>query len=159
MSQKQTFFCPEWLQDAAYKDVIKADPNNKRVALCLVCDGKSRTIQLSNMGKQALKSHCSGKKHIQRVHDRNTSLGIGIFAASTSTAVSDWSHASYSAFTLPSQHMPRRSRSHWRSVPSVGTRETTAGMTPGVGRLCTASLFPSLSLVARSVDGRREGAT
>ncbi|KAK3925252.1 N-lysine methyltransferase KMT5A-A [Frankliniella fusca] len=88
MSQpRQTYFSSDWLTDAAFKDVIRADPNNKRVAVCLVCDGKSRVIQLSNMGKQALRSHCSGKKHLQRVQDRNSSLGIGIFAASTSTPV------------------------------------------------------------------------
>ena len=60
MSTKQTYFQTDWLEKEEYKNWLKPCIN-KKVVFCQKC---TKTIELSNMGEQALKSHMKGKKHI-----------------------------------------------------------------------------------------------
>ena len=55
-----------WLQMSKFKSwLIRGD--NNTTAKCRVCPVPRKTNELSSMGKQALKSHASGKKHCERL--------------------------------------------------------------------------------------------
>ena len=56
---KKTTFNQKWLEEDAFK-LWLAPTKNVSIARCKLC---KKDIELSNMGRQALLSHCSGKKH------------------------------------------------------------------------------------------------
>ena len=60
MSRKQTYFQTDWLEKEEYKNRLKPCMN-KKIAFCGKC---RKTVELSNMGEQALKSHMNEKMHI-----------------------------------------------------------------------------------------------
>ena len=61
-----TYFDDQWLQILEFKSwLIRGDDNT--TAKCRVCPIPRNKIELSNMGKLALKSHASGKKHCERL--------------------------------------------------------------------------------------------
>ena len=61
-----TYFDDQWLQMPEFKPwPIRGD--NNTTAKCRVCPIPRNKIELSNMRKQALKSHASGKKHCERL--------------------------------------------------------------------------------------------
>ena len=57
--KKKTLFNANWLEEDQFKSWLTSakDGNKARCKLC------KKDIELSNMGRQALVSHCSGKKH------------------------------------------------------------------------------------------------
>ena len=60
-----TYFDDQWLKMPEFKSwLIRGDDNT---AKCRVCPIPRNKIELSNMRKQALKSHASGKKHCERL--------------------------------------------------------------------------------------------
>ena len=52
-------FQDDWLSHPDYKNWVGKDANRKK-AFCSLCH---KSLELSNMGTQALKSHVNGKKH------------------------------------------------------------------------------------------------
>ncbi|CAM1302006.1 Uncharacterised protein at_DN0499 [Pycnogonum litorale] len=54
-----------WLLDDNFKEWVKQDPKNVSQAICFVCN--NHKINVSTMGRQALKSHMQGKKHMQNM--------------------------------------------------------------------------------------------
>ena len=61
MSTKQTYFQEHWLLNVQRSSWLKRK-DDKKFAYCAKCQ---KTIDLSNMGEQGLKSHMKGKKHIK----------------------------------------------------------------------------------------------
>ena len=59
MSKDSSYFQDCWLVDDRFKDWI-SETQSRTEARCKLC---KKTITLSNMGVQALKSHADGKKH------------------------------------------------------------------------------------------------
>ena len=60
---RRTYFSHEWLNPATYPEWytwLRENPSDKSTARCILC---CKTIQLSNMGLQAISSHHSGKIH------------------------------------------------------------------------------------------------
>ena len=55
----QTYFSKDWLEDPDFKNWFVSCTNNTQ-ARCKLCQ---KTFNLSNMGRQALVSHASGKKN------------------------------------------------------------------------------------------------
>ena len=55
----QTYILKDWLTDADFKDWL-ADTDDNSATRCKICH---KTFKLSNMGRQALISHASGKSH------------------------------------------------------------------------------------------------
>ena len=61
-----TYFDDQWSQMPEFKSwLIRGD--NNTTAKCRVCPIPRNKIELSNMGKQALKSYATGKKHCERL--------------------------------------------------------------------------------------------
>ena len=60
MSTKQTYFQTDWLKKEEYKNCLKSCID-KKIEFCGKC---RKTVELSNMGEQALKSYLKGKKYI-----------------------------------------------------------------------------------------------
>ena len=61
-----TYLDDQWSQMPEFKSwLIRGDDNT--TAKCRVCPIPRNNIELSNMGKQSLKSHASGKKHCERL--------------------------------------------------------------------------------------------
>ena len=58
--KKTTSFSPHWLSDPDFSGWIGAVPDDKHRARCNAC---GCAFDLSNMGKRALQSHATGKKH------------------------------------------------------------------------------------------------
>ena len=58
-NERETFFNANWLEEDQFKSWLTSakDGNKARCKLC------KKDIELSNMGRQALVSHYSGKKH------------------------------------------------------------------------------------------------
>ena len=61
-TKKQTYFNKEWLEDPDFKLWLKEVPTNRTKAKCKFCQ---KTIELSNMGAFALKSHMRYIKSIK----------------------------------------------------------------------------------------------
>ena len=61
MSTKQTYFQEHWVLNVQRSSWLKRK-NDKKFAYCAKCQ---KTIELSNMGEQGLKSYMKGKKHIK----------------------------------------------------------------------------------------------
>ena len=59
----QTYFLKDWLTEPDFKNWL-ADTNDNTAARFKVCH---KTFKLSNMGRQALTSHASGKSHKKHV--------------------------------------------------------------------------------------------
>ena len=57
--KKKTLFITNWLEEDQFKSwwTNAKDGNKARCKLC------KKDIELSNMGRQTLVSHCSGQKH------------------------------------------------------------------------------------------------
>ena len=55
----QTYFQDDWLSHPDYKNWVRKDADRNK-AFCSLCH---KSLELSNMGTQALKSHMNGKKH------------------------------------------------------------------------------------------------
>ena len=61
-----TYFDDQWLQMPEFKFwFIRGD--NNTTSKCRVCPIPRNKIELSHMGKQALKYHASGKAHCERL--------------------------------------------------------------------------------------------
>ena len=60
---KFTFFNPDWLQSDKYW--LPENNDDKRSFGCSVCN--VRSLELGNMGKQALEKHMRTKKHGERL--------------------------------------------------------------------------------------------
>ena len=61
-----TYFDDQWLQMPEFKSWLIREDNNA-TATCRVCPIPRNKIELSNMGKQALKSYATGKKHCEHL--------------------------------------------------------------------------------------------
>ena len=61
-----TYFDDQWLQMPEFKSCLIRGDNNA-TAKSRVCPISRKTIELSNMGKQALKFHASRKKHFEHL--------------------------------------------------------------------------------------------
>ena len=61
---RKTSFNERWLLDDTFRTWLKPMPQDKFSAYCIIC---KTSFSLSNMGKQALKSHMGGKKHASSV--------------------------------------------------------------------------------------------
>ena len=55
--KKKTLLNANWLEEDQFKSWLTSATNKAR------CRLSEKDIELSNMGRQALVSHCSGKKH------------------------------------------------------------------------------------------------
>lgn len=64
---RQTKFNLEWLVDEKYRKWLEGDKNSTS-AKCKLCNVQ---IDLSNMGKRALDSHCKSKKHTTRCGEQS----------------------------------------------------------------------------------------
>ena len=64
MTDQKTHFNGDWLADPKYKDWLQSVPGDLFKARCRIC---CVTMDLSNMGKGALRSHSEGKKHCAKV--------------------------------------------------------------------------------------------
>lgn len=74
--QKQCHFQEVWLGMPQFSDWLKRVENNEYEASCTVC----RTVfSLSNMGKNALRSHMDGKKHLQATSSAKKSSSLQCF--------------------------------------------------------------------------------
>ena len=67
MSTKQRYFLEDWLQNIQYSSWLKRK-DDKKVAYCAKWQ---KTMELSKMGVQALKSHMKGKKHFKTQKQSN----------------------------------------------------------------------------------------
>lgn len=86
MPQRKTYFNPQWA--VQYKDVIVPHSSDRTIAICKICNKTGdKVIQLSNMGERAVKSHVSGKDHLNALRIKEANYGIGIFAASSRSTV------------------------------------------------------------------------
>ena len=63
MASYTSRFNKEWLTHGEFKDWIQEVPNDALKARCSFCD---KTVELSNMGSRALKSHAKSSKHKNR---------------------------------------------------------------------------------------------
>ncbi|XP_021706443.1 uncharacterized protein LOC110678141 [Aedes aegypti] len=71
MATKKTSFQTVWLQDAEFHSWLKQVDSKSGYAFCIVC---ACEFALSNMGKQALRSHMKSKRHSQRTPVGNMSM-------------------------------------------------------------------------------------
>ena len=63
MASYTSRFNKEWLTHGEFKDWIQEVPNDALKARCILCE---KTVELSNMGSRALKSHAKSSKHKNR---------------------------------------------------------------------------------------------
>ena len=57
--KKKTLFNSNWLEEEQFKSWLTSTKDGNK-AICKLC---KKDIELWNMGRQALVSHCSGKNH------------------------------------------------------------------------------------------------
>ena len=69
MSKDHSTFLDDWLKDPEFSRWVAKVPNDSLSARCKFC---KKSFTLSNMGRQALVSHASGKKHLKNVHSIST---------------------------------------------------------------------------------------
>ena len=79
---KHTYFQKEWLSNSKYKLWI-ARVKGTKIASCNLCKSD---ISLSNMGSSALDDHACGKKHKQKVKERQQSLSLYFKSNTCSTS-------------------------------------------------------------------------
>ena len=73
-NNKHCTFQDVWLDENVFPEfywIRKCQINTN--ALCIYCP---KTIDLSNMGISALRSHATGKKHLSKIRAKNTSKNI-----------------------------------------------------------------------------------
>ncbi len=63
----KALFRDEWLKDEKFSDWLCQDKNSKHTARCSVCD---YSFNVGTMGKSALTSHTTSKKHQESVQQR-----------------------------------------------------------------------------------------
>lgn len=73
-----------WLTNTIYNKCIRPVPNNIHAAQCILCHA---SFGLSNMGKGALNSHMSGKKHQKSVLAINSSFNISMFGVPEQSSI------------------------------------------------------------------------
>jgi len=134
MSTLQSTFSCDWLSDELFTSWLKPVVGNTRQARCALC---SKTIQLSNMGRQALVSHQRSAAHVKRVG----SVGAGQVRLSSAFAI-DKTRSSQQ-----SESVVQTSEQRSTSVDSVATRHES----PIPGSSCTASGCTSSSQTAETV--------
>ncbi|XP_021701533.1 uncharacterized protein LOC110676754 [Aedes aegypti] len=79
-----TVFQPCWLDDLDFKTWIRQIDHKPKSAYCSLC---SSEFSLSNMGKQALKSHMRSKKHLMRAGAGSSSLLNFVKSSPTTVSV------------------------------------------------------------------------
>lgn len=93
MSAKRTVFNKLWLDDPEFAVWLKEVKGSAHDAFCAVC---KTTFSLSNMGKQAVKSHASSAKHLKQVNapkvhvytmDEFMKAGLTVNQASSSVSI------------------------------------------------------------------------
>ena len=57
-------FNPAWLENELYKNWLLEDPKSVHRAHCKLCH---KSLEISNMGESALKSHVQGDRHVSAV--------------------------------------------------------------------------------------------
>lgn len=84
---KHTKFSDSWLGDGEFQSWLARDKKSDRSAKCKLC---MCTIELSNMGRRALTSHLTSKKHVSRAQNKDSQGGLlkTWIQSSKSTAVS-----------------------------------------------------------------------
>lgn len=75
---KKTSFQDDWLSNPKYEMHIRRATDSNYKASCILCHS---SFSLSNMGKTALDSHISSKKHQKAVQVKNSSYNIRSFGA------------------------------------------------------------------------------
>lgn len=75
-------FNSDWLKDEACSPWLQECKNDRHSAFCFLC---KKTVALSNMGVQALKSLIAGKKHCIAMASKISTLSIRFFTESTVT--------------------------------------------------------------------------
>lgn len=70
----QQSFRQEWLTDVEFKDWLKADPKDKYVAFCSVCDTK-----LKHCNRSRLLNHKLSSKHVKNVKAKKSAVTIDKF--------------------------------------------------------------------------------
>ena len=99
-------FRDAWLSEPEYKAWIKRDPRSTTKALCALCD---KSIDISTMGKTAVTSHASFKKHKDKVTRCSSSTGSMLsYVASTSSSLP--SSSSTTPRSTLSQQVPGRAQ-------------------------------------------------
>lgn len=94
MMLSPTYFCSLWLDPAInvefpdWREWLQEVPGNPRQAKCLVCP---TIIELSNMGKGAVISHTTSKKHERMLKAKRSQPSVAFFAqrANSSTSTSE----------------------------------------------------------------------
>ena len=66
MSKKQTYFRNDWLSNPEFKNWLKC--KDSKAAFCVKCN---KSIELSNMGEQDLRSHMEPEKHLKGMEPIN----------------------------------------------------------------------------------------
>ena len=66
---KQKYFKESWLEETEFKDWLRKDQKDNKVARCAVCH---KTIELSTSGRSALTDHHKGKKHLDALNKVQT---------------------------------------------------------------------------------------
>ena len=72
---KKCVFNLKWELDVSYRDWVKSLMSDKRKAFCCVCD---RVIDITTMGKSALKSHMKAEKHKVNIQHLQTKSMVTI---------------------------------------------------------------------------------
>ena len=86
-----TYFSKDWLEDPDFKNWLVSCTHNTQ-ARCKLCQ---KAFNISNMGRQALVSHASGKKH--KLHDSKVQM---FFKPATVKQTSTSLDSSQSSFYL-----------------------------------------------------------
>lgn len=79
-----TTFQEAWLSDPEFKSWIKRIDQKPKSAYCMLCRAE---FSLSNMGRQALKSHMKAKKHVSATSSKSQSLLEFVHASAQQPAV------------------------------------------------------------------------
>ena len=63
--KNQRQFIDSWLNGELFKDWLRKDLGDTKIAKCAVCQ---KTIELSSSGRSALTDHAKGAKHKEVLH-------------------------------------------------------------------------------------------
>ena len=63
--KNQRQFIDSWLNDELFKDRLRKDLGDTKIAKCVVCH---KTIELSSSGRSTLTDHAKGEKHKDTLH-------------------------------------------------------------------------------------------
>lgn len=84
-STKKTFFQDDSSRNLIYEKCIRRVSDNVHTAQCILC---RTSFGLSNMGKGAVDSHISGKKHQKAILVLNSSYSIRRFGSTEQSSAS-----------------------------------------------------------------------